>query len=54
MIGVFSMASMGMRMFSGLSVGVVGASLGIHWSLALSTGLVWALIVGLLVKNRPT
>jgi MFS family permease len=39
-IGVFSMSAMGMRMFSGLSVGLLGASVGIHNSLALSaTGL---------------
>jgi MFS family permease len=35
-IGVFSMSAMGMRTFSGLSVGLLGASLGIHNSLALS------------------
>jgi MFS family permease len=39
-IGVFSMSAMGMRTFSGLSVGLLGASVGIHNSLALSaTGL---------------
>ena len=41
-IGVFSMSAMGMRTFSGLSVGVLGASVGIHNSLGLSA-------VGLLV-----
>jgi MFS family permease len=35
-IGVFSMSAMGMRTFSGLSVGLLGASIGIHNSLALS------------------
>jgi MFS family permease len=35
-IGVFSMASLGMRTFSGLTVGIVGGWIGIHWSLALS------------------
>ena len=35
-IGVFSMSGMGLRTFSGLSVGVLGASLGIHHSLAYS------------------
>jgi MFS family permease len=35
-IGVFSMSAMGLRTFSGLSVGVLGASIGIHHSLALS------------------
>ena len=37
-IGVFSMSAMGMRTFSGLSVGLLGASIGIHSSLALSAG----------------
>jgi MFS family permease len=35
-IGVFAMSSNGLRMFSGLSVGLVGVYIGIHWSLALS------------------
>jgi MFS family permease len=35
-IGVFSMSAMGLRTFSGLSVGLLGASLGIHNSLSLS------------------
>ena len=35
-IGVFYMSAQGMRTFSGLSVGLLGASVGIHNSLALS------------------
>ena len=35
-IGLFNMASLGLRAFSGLSVGLVGSVIGIHWSLALS------------------
>jgi MFS family permease len=35
-IGVFSMSANGLRTFSGISVGLLGASLGIHNSLALS------------------
>jgi len=35
-IGLFNMASLGLRAFSGISVGVVGSLIGIHWSLALS------------------
>lgn len=35
-IGLFNMASLGLRAFSGISVGVVGSMIGIHWSLALS------------------
>jgi len=45
-IGVFSMSSMGMRTFSGLSVGLLGASVGIHNSLALSaTGLLILILI---------
>jgi MFS family permease len=33
-IGVYIMASLGMRTFSGITVGLVGAAIGIHWSLA--------------------
>jgi MFS family permease len=35
-IGLYSMASNGLRAFSGISVGIVGAFIGIHWSLALA------------------
>ena len=42
-IGVFSMSAMGLRTFSGLSVGLLGASLGVHNSLALSATALWAL-----------
>jgi MFS family permease len=36
-IGLFNMSGLGLRAFSGLTVGVGGAFIGIHWSLALST-----------------
>jgi MFS family permease len=35
-IGVYSMSALGMRTFSGFTIGLLGAWLGIHWSLALS------------------
>jgi MFS family permease len=35
-IGLYNMASMGLRAFSGVTVGVGGSLIGIHWSLALS------------------
>jgi MFS family permease len=54
LIGVFSMAASGMRMFSGLTVGLMGQVLGIHWSLAISAGLVAALTGLLLSKGRST
>ncbi len=35
-IGLYNMSSNGLRTFSGLTVGVLGSLIGIHWSLALS------------------
>ena len=37
LIGLFSMSAFGLRAFSGLTVGVIGGLIGIHWSLALSS-----------------
>jgi hypothetical protein len=45
-IGVYSMAASGMRMFSGITVGIVGSLIGIHYSLPLSAGV---LFVGLVI-----
>jgi MFS family permease len=35
-IGLFNMASLGLRAFSGVSIGLLGSLIGVHWSLALS------------------
>lgn len=48
-IGVFNMFALGMRTFSGVSVGLVGARIGIHHSLALAAGLLFVAI-GLLQR----
>jgi MFS family permease len=40
-IGAFSMAASGMRMFSGITVGLVGGLIGIHYSLALSAAVLF-------------
>jgi MFS family permease len=48
-IGVFIMASLGMRTFSGVVVGGVAALVGIHYSMALSVSVLFVAIVGLLV-----
>jgi MFS family permease len=37
LIGLFSMSAYGLRAFSGVTVGVIGGLVGIHWSLALSS-----------------
>ena len=43
-IGLFNMSALGMRTFSGITVGVVGGFIGIHWSLALSAAVLFAVI----------
>ncbi len=53
-IGLYGMGALGLRAFSGLTVGVLGSVLGIHWSLALSAGLLLVLITSLFtVSTRP-
>jgi hypothetical protein len=42
--GLYAMAALGMRTFSGLTVGLGGAALGIHASLALSAAALLALL----------
>ena len=48
-IGLFSMASLGLRAFSGVSVGLLGSLIGVHWSLALAALAMLAIAAGLLV-----
>jgi len=47
-IGLFNMASLGLRAFSGVSVGLVGSLIGVHWSLALSALVMFAVASALL------
>ncbi|MDA1215684.1 MAG: MFS transporter [Chloroflexi bacterium] len=47
-IGLFNMSAQGLRVGSGVSVGVMGAYVGIHWSLGVSAAIVLALTLGLL------
>jgi MFS family permease len=47
-IGLFNMASLGLRAFSGVSVGLIGSLIGVHWSLALSAMVMLAIACGLL------
>ena len=35
-LGLFNMASLGLRAFSGVSIGLLGSLVGVHWSLALA------------------
>jgi MFS family permease len=48
LIGLFSMSAYGLRAFSGLTIGVIGGLIGIHWSLALSSMILLAITVALL------
>lgn len=48
-IGVYNMFALGMRMFSGVTVGLVGARIGIHGSLALSAAVLFV-VIGLLMR----
>jgi MFS family permease len=47
-IGLFNMASLGLRAFSGVSVGLIGSLIGVHWSLALSAMVMFAVASALL------
>jgi MFS family permease len=47
LIGLFSMSAYGLRAFSGLTVGVIGGLIGVHWSLALSSLILLAATVAL-------
>jgi MFS family permease len=47
-IGLYNMSSLGLRAFSGLTVGILGSLIGIHWSLALSALALLAVTAALL------
>jgi MFS family permease len=51
-VGLFNMAGLGMRAFSGITVGLFGAAIGIHWSLGLSAAVL--LVVLLILHRRVT
>ncbi len=48
-IGLFTMSALGMRTFSGITIGIVGGIIGIHASLALSAACLFVLICFLFV-----
>ena len=55
-VGVFVMSSLGMRTFSGVTVGVVGAMIGVHYSIALAACILFALILALflaMTRSQP-
>ena len=51
-VGLYNMAGLGMRAFSGITVGLFGAAIGIHWSLGLSAAVLLALLC--LLYRRAT
>jgi MFS family permease len=51
-IGVFVMAALGMRTFSGVTVGLMGDVLGIRGSLSMSAGLLLLTVLGLYAWGR--
>jgi MFS family permease len=51
-IGLFNMSSLGLRAFSGVSIGLLGSLIGVHWSLALSALSVLAIALGLMALPR--
>lgn len=53
LIGLFIMSGLGLRTFSGVSVGILGSYIGIHWSLGLSVvALSMVILVLFLVTSR--
>ena len=52
LIGLFSMSAFGLRAFSGVTVGVIGGLIGVHWSLALSSLVLLAVTLALLGFSR--
>src|ERR1700744_3758353 len=50
-IGLFNMASLGLKTFSGISVGLLGSLIGIHWSLGLSA-IAAMLVAGVLLASQ--
>ena len=46
-IGIYNMSNLGLRSVSGLTVGVGGAAIGIHWSLAVSAAVAMVVIITL-------
>ena len=51
-IGLFNMSALGMRAGAGITVGLVGGMIGIHWSLALSAACLIAVSSTLLFKFK--
>jgi transmembrane secretion effector len=53
LIGLFNTSNNGLKAFSGVTVGVVGGLIGVHWSLALSSMILLAVTVALFAFVIP-
>jgi MFS family permease len=51
-LGLYNMASNGMRAFSGVTVGMAGSLIGIHWSLGVSALALLAVTLVLIAFDR--
>jgi len=59
MVGLFNTSMLGLRAGSGLTVGVLGALIGVQWSLTFSSAAVVLIALGLLAvearaRQRPS
>jgi len=54
LIGLFGMSALGLRVFSGLTVGFLGSLVGVHWSLASSALALLIVTSALLAYSRST
>jgi MFS family permease len=52
MVGLFNTSMNGLRVGSGVTVGFLGAAIGIHWSLAVSAGVLLAVLLLLAFQVR--
>jgi hypothetical protein len=52
-IGLYSMAALGFRAFSGVTVGLLGSVIGIHLSLSLSALALLAILAAVFLVTQP-
>jgi hypothetical protein len=53
-IGLYAMSSLGLRAFAGVTVGLLGSLIGIHWSLAFSALVLLAVTAALAAFSMRT